>query len=247
MFSKRSRIINSFNNIYHLEKESNINVGISYLFLITPIIIILFSSFLQMLNINIRIPDELLVIVTAFINLYRVSWTYKDSLRCLLTFLGTVICFFIFTAFFNNSPLSNAPAQGFVNWIVSQYQNNSSNFNDFGNQTYAQSLRLLAYNNNLQTLVISKFQSLLSLLYAHAIYVFIIHYQVRETQTMMNFYNLGIEPKLIADYIVDPENNKKIEEEAIYRSNFKNSNRDQDRFKITRSQSDQFDEDTSDN
>ena len=34
---------------------------------------------------------------------------------------------------------------------------------------------------------------------------------------MLYFYNLGIQPKLIAEYIVDPDNNKKIEEEARYR------------------------------
>ena len=47
---------------------------------------------------------------------------------------------------------------------------------------------------------------------------------------MMNFYSLGIEPKLIADYIVDPENNKKIEEEAIYRAYSSSRNGDQERF-----------------
>ena len=230
MFNKRSRIINSFDNIYHLEKESNINVGISYLLLIIPIIILLFIIFLQFFNIikfRLVFSYELLVIVTAFINLYRVSWTYKDSLRCLLTFLGAVVCFFIFTAFFNNLPLSYAPAKALIDWVVSEVSKYISNLDDYRN--YQQSLSLL-YNYNFQTLAINKLQSFLSLLYAHAIYVFIIHYQVRETQTMMNFYNLGIEPKLIADYIIDPEKNKKIEEEAIYRAYSRSRNSDQERF-----------------
>ena len=230
MFNKRSRIINSFDNIYHLEKESNINVGISYLLLIIPIIILFFIIFLQFFNIikfRLVFSYELLVIVTAFINLYRVSWTYKDSLRCLLTFLGAVVCFFIFTACFNNSPLSYAPAKALIDWVVSEVSKYISNLDDYRN--YQQSLSLL-YNYNFQTLAINKLQSFLSLLYAHAIYVFIIHYQVRETQTMMNFYNLGIEPKLIADYIIDPEKNKKIEEEAIYRAYSRSRNSDQERF-----------------
>ena len=58
----------------------------------------------------------------------------------------------------------------------------------------------------------------------------------------MNFYNLGIEPKLIADYILDPENNRKIEEEALYRYrlNLDKINRDQNRPKITTNESINF-------
>ena len=244
---KKSRIINSFNNIYHLEKESNINVGISYLLLVIPIIVLVFSAFLSFFYIyNLNVPFEFLVVITAFINLYRFSWTYKDSLRCVLTFLGAVICFFIFNVFFNNSPLSSAPASGFVNWLVSEIQKYPSNLYDYGFPPSNEQLaRLLSNNYNFQTLMITKLQSFLSLLYAHAIYVFIIHYQVRETQTMMNFYNLGIEPKLIADYILDPENNKKIEEEALYRYslNLDKINRGQDRPKITKSESIYFEKD----
>ena len=240
---KKSRIINSFNNIYHLEKESNINVGISYFLLFIPLVILFFSTFLGIFNMDTGFPYSFITVVTAFINLYRISWTYKDSFRCLLTFLGTVICFFIFTVFFNRSPLSNIPAQGLIDLLISTYQKNPSAFSLVDGTR--QFLYLLSYNYNIQTFFTGQIQNVFSLTYAHAIYVFIIHYQVRETQTMMNFYNLGIEPKLIADYILDPDNNKKIEEEALYRYslNLDKINRDQDRPKITMSESIYFEKD----
>ena len=174
MFKKQKeyRIINSFNNIYHLKKESNINVGITYLLLFIPLIIFFFLWLLNIFFIQVAVDLIPIIIITAFINIYRVAWTYKDSLRCLLTFLGVVICFFIFTLFFNNSPLSSAPANGFVDYYISLYQQYPEffTFSDLVNQF----AYLLSYNATLQTLVIGEIQNTLSLFYAHVIYVFII-------------------------------------------------------------------------
>ena len=49
------------------------------------------------------------------------------------------------------------------------------------------------------------------------VYISLIHFQIRRTQTILCFYNIGIESNLIAEYLVDPDNNLKLEDESRYR------------------------------
>ena len=60
---------------------------------------------------------------------------------------------------------------------------------------------------------------------------------------MLYLHECKLEPEAIADYIIDPEKNSFLLEEALYRSNLNKNNRDQDRPKITMSESIYFKKD----
>ena len=48
------------------------------------------------------------------------------------------------------------------------------------------------------------------------VYISLTHFQIRRTQTRLYFYNIGIESNLIAEYLVDPDNNLKLDDESRY-------------------------------
>ena len=48
------------------------------------------------------------------------------------------------------------------------------------------------------------------------VYISLTHFQIRRTQTSLYFYNIGIESNLIAEYLVDPDNNLKLDDESRY-------------------------------
>ena len=210
----KKNIVKAFQNIDHLKRESKINIAYLYLFFLIPVFLIPLNFFLILLFDKV-IPDRLyffILIIFACINIYRISWTYQNPFKCFFTFSFFLLCFFILVACFMISPFSNIPANAFLNSVIYQYRDG---FRMGGiTDQYIQSL-VNEYTN--QQYLLNFVKIILSTLYAHMVYVFLSHFQIRITQTMLYFYNLGIEPKLIAEYIVDPDNNLKLEEEARYR------------------------------
>lgn len=232
MFKNQTKknIIKAFQNIDHLKRESKIKIDLLYLFLLIPILLTLLNIlFLRLFN-N-AIPDQLIgfiFFISAFINLYRISWTYQNSFRCFFTFMFLLLLFFILFECFFRSPLSIVPANAWLNFVISAYEEG------FRTGSFADQIAKLITNNYaFQQLVLDRIIGLFSVFYTHLIYVFIIHFQIRRTQTMLYLYECKLEPKLIAEYIVDPEKNSKLLEETFYRSQESNKS------SITFSKSDQ--------
>lgn len=232
MFKNQTKknIIKAFQNIDHLKRESKIKIDLLYLFLLIPVLLMLLNGVLFIRLFNNAIPDQVIIFIffiSAFINLYRISWTYQNSFRCFFTFIFILLLFFIIFECFFRSPLSNVPANAFVNLIISAYEDGlrTGRISD-------QAMKLLSNNYAYQQLALDRFNGMLSTFYTHLVYVFIIHFQIRRTQTMLYLYECKLEPKLIAEYLVDPEKNSKSLEETFYRSQESNKS------KITYSKSD---------
>ncbi|MDA9683032.1 hypothetical protein N9U16_00015 [Prochlorococcus sp. AH-736-P10] len=123
---------------------------------------------------------------------------------------------------FFSSPLSTIPANAYINLLQNLPPSGilwADRWNEMIINDYA-----------LQQYIVDWLSMELSIIYSHLILVFIIHYQIRRTQTMLYLHECKLEPQEIAEYIVDPENNSFLLEEAFHRSNFKNRNSFKDRF-----------------
>ena len=217
-------INNRKNNRNKLKRSAAIRIDLSYLILLSPIIIIICIGILRGLSlIDLKIDYYDLFLYSNIINVIRFFGTSLKGksfhkISSLHNFSINIILFlliFIPFTFFSIESLGN--------YIVQLYKANPTLFDSYSNFWGQYALGDVRISDALESFtynpmeVVNVFTIYGVLFFNHLALVFYMQYIVGRDRKILYFLNCGIEPKLIAEFIFDPDNNKKTEAEALYR------------------------------